>query len=209
MLGLIFVAIMFSVYLINTGLGTDILIPFFPNSVTINLSYLYIPFAVLVLISTTNAVNITDGLDGLATGITIIVMTCFMFIASKYVQYEYIRVFCAIMIGGLLGFLMYNKNPAKVFMGDTGSLALGGALGGIALLMKNPLILIIVGGVYLVETLSVAIQVISFKTRGKRIFKMAPIHHHFELCGWRETKVVSVFWGISLILCVIGYFSVR
>ena len=208
MFGLILIATLFSVYIVKMGVSTSIMIPFFKESVRINLLYLYIPFSILVLISATNAVNITDGLDGLATGITSIVMTFFMIYATKC-QTDYIVAFCAIMVGGLLGFLLYNKSKAKVFMGDTGSLALGGALGAIALLMENPLMLIIVGGVYVIETLSVAIQVISFKTRGKRVFKMAPIHHHFELCGWKETKVVLVFWLASLVLCVIGYFAIR
>lgn len=208
MLGLILIATVFSVYITKIGVSTSIMIPFFNESVRINLAYLYIPFSILVLISATNAVNITDGLDGLATGITSIVMTFFMIYANKC-HMDFVVAFCAIMIGGLLGFLIYNKSKAKVFMGDTGSLALGGALGAIALLMENPLLLIVVGGVYVIETLSVAIQVISFKTRGKRVFKMAPIHHHFELCGWKETKVVLVFWLASLVLCVIGYFAIR
>lgn len=208
MFGLILIATIFAVYSIKAGISTSIDIPFFKDGLRLNLSYLYIPFSILVLIATTNAVNITDGLDGLATGITTIVMAFFMTYAKIY-NVDYIVSFCAIMIGGLLGFLIYNKSKAKVFMGDTGSLALGGALGAIALLLENPLVLIIVGGVYVIETLSVAIQVISFKTRGKRVFKMAPIHHHFELCGWKETKVVYVFWFVSLILCLIGYISIR
>lgn len=206
MFGLILVATAFSFYA-KEYIGTEIMIPFIDS--TVNLGYLYIPFAILVLISATNAVNITDGLDGLAAGISIIVITFFMLVTRKIADYEYVSIFSAIMVGCLLGFLMYNKNPAKIFMGDTGSLALGGAIGGISLCMKNPLILIIVCGVCVIETLSVAIQVLSFKFRGKRVFKMAPIHHHFELSGFSERKVVAIFWGVSVILCVVGYFSIR
>ncbi|MBP5426404.1 MAG: phospho-N-acetylmuramoyl-pentapeptide-transferase [Clostridiales bacterium] len=207
MFGLIFVATVFAVCIRKIGIDTGVVVPFL-KGVVIDLKYLYVPFVVLVLISTTNAVNLTDGLDGLATGVSTIVMLFFMIVATRVSDYTYIKIFCAIMSGGLMGFLVFNKNPAKVFMGDTGSLALGGAIAGVALLMKNPLLLIIVCGVCVIETLSVIIQVTSFKLRGKRVFKMAPLHHHFELSGMRETTVVKMFWLLSVLLCVVGYFSI-
>lgn len=207
MFGLILVAVAFAMYILRTGMDTKIMIPFLDN-VTVDLYYFYVPIAVLVLISTTNAVNLTDGLDGLASGIGVIVMLFFALVAAKSLDCVYIVIFCATVIGGLLGFLVFNKNPAKIFMGDTGSLALGGAIAGVALLLKNPLILIIVCGVCVIETLSVIIQVVSFKLRGKRVFKMAPLHHHFELSGMKETTVVKMFWLVSVLLCIIGYFSI-
>ena len=157
-----------------------------------------------MLYSTTNAVNITDGLDGLAAGITLIVMVFFSLVAMTNSQWEASMIFSSIVAGGCLGFLTFNVHPAKIFMGDTGSLALGGAVGTLAIMMKMPFVILLVGAVYVAEILSVAIQVISFKTRGKRVFKMAPLHHHFELSGWKETKVVYSFWIVTLVLCGIG-----
>ncbi|GAE87543.1 phospho-N-acetylmuramoyl-pentapeptide-transferase [Acetivibrio straminisolvens JCM 21531] len=153
--------------------------------------------------------NITDGLDGLAAGVTLIIAVFFTIVAMTRGEWEYIKIFSSIVSGGCLGFLAFNTYPAKVFMGDTGSLALGGAVGAIAILMKMPLILLIVGGIYVIEALSVMIQVLSFKLTGKRVFKMAPIHHHFELSGWKEVKVVWVFWGVTVLLCIIGFFALR
>jgi phospho-N-acetylmuramoyl-pentapeptide-transferase len=202
MLGLLLIAVVFTFYLVfNTDLGVDVNIPFLG---TIDSAWFFIVFTIFVLISMTNAVNITDGLDGLATGITLIVMVFFTVVAMTRGEWTYIKVFSAIVAGGCLGFLSFNIHPAKVFMGDTGSLALGGAVAATAIMMKMPFILLVVGAVYVIEILSVAIQVISFKLRGKRVFKMAPIHHHFELVGWKETKVVAVFWITTLILCFIG-----
>jgi len=208
MFGLLLVAVVFAVYVSRTQ-TSDIIIPFMGMDRTVSLGWLFVPFVVLVLIASTNAVNITDGLDGLAAGVTLIVTVFFTIVAMTRGEWEYIKIFSAIVSGGCLGFLAFNAHPAKVFMGDTGSLALGGAVGAIAILMKMPLILIIVGGIYVIEALSVMIQVLSFKLTGKRVFKMAPIHHHFELSGWKEVKVVWVFWGITVLLCILGFFALR
>lgn len=207
MFGLLVIATVFAFYISYTDLGTDIIIPFLGKNITFDLAWAFIPFTIFVLLSTTNAVNMTDGLDGLASGITLIVMVFFTLVAMTSGEWDYIKVFSAMIAGGCMGFLVYNVHPARVFMGDTGSLALGGAVGAIAIMMKLPLIILIVGAVYVIELLSVAIQVVSFKTRGKRVFKMAPIHHHFELLGWKETRVVHVFWLVTIILCIIGLLS--
>ena len=188
------------------GVGTHIYLPFFKTY--IDLGIWYIPFAILVLISTTNVVNITDGLDGLAGGIMVIMLTFFA-VYGIINQINGITYISAILIGACLGFLVYNINPARVFMGDTGSLALGGFLGAIALMLQLPLILLVVAGVCVIEALSDIIQVVYFKiTNGKRIFKMAPLHHHLELSGWSEKRVTRVFYAITIILCVIGIFLV-
>ncbi|MBN1211813.1 MAG: phospho-N-acetylmuramoyl-pentapeptide-transferase [candidate division Zixibacteria bacterium] len=191
-------------------------IPFFKNYV-LNLGILYVPFIVLVITSSSNAVNLTDGLDGLAIGlcgICFLTFTGFVYVSgrldfSSYLQIEYfpgsgeLAVYCGAALGAVLGFLWFNSNPAEVFMGDTGSLALGGALGAIAIMIKKELLLVIVGGVFVVEVLSVIIQVLSYKYRGgRRVFKMAPLHHHFELKGWPEAKVVVRFWILGA-LCAL------
>ncbi|GAA0177258.1 phospho-N-acetylmuramoyl-pentapeptide-transferase [Clostridium sediminicola] len=186
-------------------IGSSIIIPF--AKIQIDLGIVYIPFIVLYFSAATNAVNLTDGLDGLSTTITTLVMTFFASVALSLGNMQ-VALFCGALAGALLGFLHFNAYPAKVFMGDTGSLALGGALGAIAMVLKLPLLVIIVGGVYVAETLSVIIQVISFKTTGKRVFKMSPLHHHFELCGWHETRVVVVFSIVTIILCLIGFLSI-
>ena len=148
--------------------------------------------------------NLTDGLDGLASGITSIIMIFFAFVAAMYGNKE-MSTFSAIVGGSTIGFLLFNMHPAKVFMGDTGSLALGGAFCSVALMLKMPLVLIVVAGVCVVEALSVILQVTYFKlTKGKRIFKMAPIHHHLELSGYKETTIVPLFWGITIVLCILG-----
>ncbi len=202
MFALIVVATIFAFYVAyNTDIGMDVTIPLLG---TIDSVWFFIPFTIFVLIATTNSVNLTDGLDGLATGITLTVMIFFAVVAMTDPAWDYVKVFSAMVAGGCLGFLTFNMHPAKVFMGDTGSLALGGAVGAIAIVMKMPFIILVVGAVYVLEALSVAIQVISFKSRGKRVFKMAPLHHHFELSGWKETKVVYVFWGATFLLCVMG-----
>ncbi len=163
-------------------------------------TWLYVIFAMFVVVGTVNAVNLTDGLDGLASSVTVVVMLFFS-IAAHLLGETGAEMFAAAIVGGLLGFLIYNKYPAKVFMGDTGSLFLGGALAVIAIGLEMPLFIIVAGFVYFAETLSVIIQVTSFKLTGKRVFKMSPIHHHFEMCGWSEKKIVTVFTIVSVVLC--------
>ncbi|CAB1242232.1 phospho-N-acetylmuramoyl-pentapeptide-transferase [Clostridium sp. MT-14] len=188
----------------NPYIGTSIIIPFAHE--TWDLGKFYIPFIIVYFAATTNAVNLTDGLDGLATSVTLLVMT-FLALVSFAMGHITLAVFCAVLAGALLGFLRYNAFPARIFMGDTGSLALGGAVAAVAMILKLPLLVIIIGGIYVLEALSVILQVISFKLTGKRIFKMAPIHHHFELSGWHETKVVSIFCIVTVILCLFGFLS--
>ena len=196
--------------------------PFFKNLV-INLGWFFIPFSVFIIVGSSNAVNLTDGLDGLATVPVILVAGCFAFISyvtgnivfSEYLKITYIPnvgevvVFCGSIIGACLGFLWFNAPPAKIFMGDTGSLALGGSLGGIGIITKHEIVLAITGGLFVFEALSVIIQVVSFKLTGKRVFKMAPIHHHFEKKGWPESTVVIRFWIISIILALIGIATLK
>jgi len=185
----------------NTDLGTEIYIPFLKNS--IELGIMFVPFVVLVMVSSVNAVNLTDGLDGLAAGLIIISMFSFALIA--YMQnIEPIGIFSLIVAFISLGFLVYNFFPAQIFLGDVGSLALGGALASVAIFTRTELFLLIIGGVFVIETLSVILQVVSVKLRGKIIFKMSPIHHHFELCGWKEPKIIIRFWIMGLILGFIG-----
>ncbi len=186
------------------GISTAVRVPF--TAFEINLGWLFIPFAAVVILATVNSVNLTDGLDGLATCVTMVVSLFFMLFSrlDAFIN-PAISLFAAIVLGSLAGFLVYNKYPAKVFMGDTGSLFLGGAVCGMAILMEQPLALLIVGLVYVIESLSVILQVISFKTTGKRIFKMSPIHHHFEMCGWSEKKVVIVFSFVTMVLCALMY----
>lgn len=200
------VALIFAVWMVAAGLvDTEILIPF--TGYYLELGYIiYIPFVVLVMLAAVNSVNLTDGLDGLAGSITLFV-SVFYLIVSSIEGLSATSVFAASVAGGILGFLLYNKYPAKVFMGDTGSLFLGGAVSAMAIFTKNPLGLLIVGFVYVAEALSVIIQVAYFKKTGKRIFKMSPIHHHFEMCGWSERKVVAVFSLATVVLCIIGYFA--
>ncbi|MCM8711006.1 phospho-N-acetylmuramoyl-pentapeptide-transferase [Clostridium sp. SYSU_GA19001] len=184
--------------------GTIIIVPFIQKSV--NLGKWYVPFIVLYYAATTNAVNLTDGLDGLATSVTLLVMTFFALVSYGLGHYT-LAIFCGVIAGALLGFLRYNAFPAQIFMGDTGSLALGGAIATVAMMLKLPLLVIIVGGIYAIETLSVILQVASFKLTKKRIFKMSPLHHHFELSGWHETKIVSIFSIITVILCLVAFLS--
>lgn len=199
----ILVAVILIIYQYNSKeIGTDLYIPFIKDYRSIG--FLYIPFVIFVIVGTVNSVNLTDGLDGLSSCVTIICLLFFNFVAIKLQRYE-IAGFCLALAGALIGFLYYNKFPAKVFMGDTGSLALGGAISAIALLLNVPLILPIAGGIYFIETLSVIIQVVSFKTRGKRVFLISPLHHHFEQKGWHEKKIVAVFSLVELILCIISY----
>lgn len=186
--------------------ATQLVIPF--TNHIINLGIWYIPFMMIFIIGTVNAVNLTDGLDGLASGVTLIV-SCFFVLFAVSISNSDVAILAAATAGACLGFLGFNSYPAKVFMGDTGSMALGGAVVAFATLTNSPLLIVIVGFIYLAEALSVMIQVTYFKlTHGKRIFKMAPLHHHFEQCGWPETRVVFVFWIVTVVLCWIGVLAV-
>ena len=188
----------------SVNLGTYLRIPF--TNFKMPLGIMYIPFVIFYYAGVTNAVNLTDGLDGLASTVSILVLT-FFGVVAYIMSHESLAVFSFVLAGGLLGFLKYNAYPAKIFMGDTGSLAIGGAIATIALILELPLILVIVGGIYVFETISVILQVSSYKLRGKRLFKMAPIHHHFEQIGWSETKIVTIFSVITVILCFIGFMA--
>lgn len=181
--------------------ATQIMIPF--TDYIINLGPLYVPIMMFVIIGTVNAVNLTDGLDGLASGITLIVSIFFMLLAISVGNSD-VAILAAATGGACLGFLGFNSYPAKVFMGDTGSMALGGAVVSFAVLTNSVLLIPIVGGIYFAEAISVIIQVTSFRLTGKRVFKMAPIHHHFELCGWKENQVVMIFSVITLMVSIIG-----
>ena len=198
----IFITLVFLCYLYRyEEMGTDILIPFTGES--IELGIWYYPFLFFVMLGTVNGANFTDGLDGLESGVTVLI-SVFLTVAAIDFQKD-LFIITAAVTGSLLGFLLFNVYPAKVFMGDTGSLALGGFVASAAIILKIPLFLAMVAFVYLLEVLSVVLQVTFFKiTGGKRIFKMAPLHHHFELGGWKETKVVIVFWVVTLALCVIS-----
>ena len=198
------VTILFAIYLLKMNdFGTEIYVPF-TKGFYINLGWLYVPFLFFVMVGTVNSVNLTDGLDGLASGVTVLVATYFVFIA--YAVNKGLIPVCGAAIGALLGFLVFNSYPAKLFMGDTGSLALGGFVASVAILTKMPIMLVIVGFVYVCESLSVMIQVGYFKlTGGKRIFKMAPIHHHFELSGLQGIKVVELFTIATAVLCLLGF----
>lgn len=203
MLGLMIIAIAYVVMLVfNFHNGTDIYIPFVDTYIMVPM-WIYIPFAVVVILATTNAINLTDGIDGLSTSVTTIILTCLTVISIIWGIKE-TTIFGCIIIGAALGFLLFNLHPARVFMGDTGSLMLGGAIAGIALYLKIPLLLIIIAIIPVIETASVIIQVAYYKKTGKRVFKMAPIHHHFELCGWKENTIVSIFSLITLIMCMVG-----
>ena len=204
------------------GLNHHLAFPFLKD-VLLNLGMLYVPFVIFVLIGASNAVNMTDGLDGLATVPIMIAAACFGLISYLignilYAGYLHIphvpgsgelAVFCAAMIGACLGFLWYNAPPAQVFMGDTGSLAFGGALGAVAVITKHEIVLAIIGGIFVVEALSVMIQVFWYKRTGKRVFLMAPIHHHFEKKGWKESTVVVRFWIVAVILALVGLSTLK
>lgn len=197
-------------------------VPFFKRLV-IDLGWFYIPFTVLVIVGSSNAVNLTDGLDGLAAGlvgIAAIANAVIVYVGGNRIIAEYLRiqyipgsgelvVFCGAILGASLGFLWYNAHPAEVFMGDTGSLALGGALGALAVVTKHELILVITGGIFVAEAVSVMLQVASYKLTGKRLFKMAPVHHHFEQLGWPESKVIIRFWIVGIILALVSLSSLK
>lgn len=187
------------------GRGSEIIVPF--TSGRWDLGWYYPLFATLLLVATTNAVNLTDGLDGLAAGTTFWVAIAYFFLAVAMDKAELV-IFTGALAGGCLGFLVYNFYPARVFMGDTGSLALGSAIGILSILTRTELLLPILGGVYVLEALSVILQVASFRLTGRRLFRMSPLHHHFELLGWPETRVVLFFWLVGFLLAVLGLFSI-
>ncbi len=203
MLGLLIIAVIYVLFLVyGFNLGTDTYIPIFKIYINIPV-FLYIPLAVLVILSTTNAINLTDGVDGLASSVSCLIITCLTVIGISNQMYE-VSIFGSIVIGATLGFLIFNLHPAKVFMGDTGSLMLGGVISSIALYLKMPLLLVVIAIIPVLEALSDIIQVMYYKKTGKRVFKMAPLHHHFELSGWKENKIVVVFSLITLIACAVG-----
>lgn len=184
------------------GRGTAVFFPVIPS--VFDIGWLYFPLGIFVMISSVNAVNLTDGLDGLASGITIFAAVTYMLLCQAWGLTD-LSVFAAALVGGCLGFLIFNLHPARIFMGDTGSLALGGALGALAVLTKTELLLPLLGGVFVLETLSVIIQVLYFRlNNGKRFFKMAPLHHHFELSGWSEQKVVFSFWTMAAAFAILS-----
>jgi phospho-N-acetylmuramoyl-pentapeptide-transferase len=207
---------------IHNNYSTVLTLPFIKNFRP-DLGWAYIPFIVVILVGASNAVNLTDGLDGLAIGSTLIAAvayTVLTYAAGNFRIADYLRiawvpqtgelaVFCGAMVGASLGFLWFNAHPAEIFMGDVGSLALGGAIGCLAVMIKQEVLLVFVGGLFVIEALSVIIQVISFKTTGRRVFKMSPIHHHFELSGWRETKVVVRFWIIAIIFAMLSLATLK
>lgn len=207
MIGLLSIAVLYVIYLLKImDLGTNTYIPFL--KIYINLPiWIYIPFAIFVILATTNAINLTDGVDGLCPTISAIIITCLTVIGIVF-DIKEVVIFGTIVIGICLGFLLFNMHPAKVFMGDTGSLLLGGVIVAISLYIKMPFILVIIALIPVLETLSVLMQVLYFKKTGNRFFKMAPLHHHFELSGWGENKVVSIFSLITLLLCIIGLFAI-
>ena len=216
------IGILFLTYFSENQDIKNLYFPFFKNLI-INLGWFFIPFAIFIIVGSSNAVNLTDGLDGLATVPVILVAGCFAFISyvtgnivfSEYLQIPYIKdvgevsVFLGAIIGSCLGFLWFNAPPAKIFMGDTGSLSLGGSLGAVGIITKHEIVLAITGGLFVLEAVSVIVQVISFKMTGKRIFKMAPIHHHYEKKGWPESTVVIRFWIVAIILAMIGLATLK
>lgn len=203
LIGQLVIAIAFFVIAKGQGFDTNLMIP--GTDIKFDLHWAYFILVLFMLIGGSNAVNLTDGLDGLLSGTAAIAFGAFGIIAVAQDQYA-VAIFCMAVVGAVLGFLVFNANPAKVFMGDTGSLALGGAIAAVAILLKQELLLVVIGGVFVMETLSVIIQVISFKTTGKRVFKMSPLHHHYELCGWSEWRVVVTFWSVGFLLAVLGIY---
>jgi phospho-N-acetylmuramoyl-pentapeptide-transferase len=204
------------------GFHPTLAFPFFKEAV-INLGLLYVPFVVLVLVGSSNAVNLTDGLDGLAIGVTLIAASTyavFTYVAgnrvvASYLQVEYVSgvgevsVFCAALVGASLGFLWFNAHPAQVFMGDVGSLAIGAAIGSVAVLAKQEIVLVLVGGIFVLEALSVMLQVASFKLTGRRVLRMSPLHHHFELVGWAEPKIIVRFWILAILCALLGLSTLK
>jgi phospho-N-acetylmuramoyl-pentapeptide-transferase len=219
---LVAAAVMVFLFVTRSEHTTLLYLPFFKYPV-LDLGWLYIPFGILLLVGTSNAVNLTDGLDGLATGLVILVGVTFAILTyvsgradfAEYLQIPYVRgsgeltIALLSIVGGSVGFLWYNSHPAEVFMGDTGSLSLGGVIGVVALVLKKEILLIIIGGVFVLEALSVIVQVLSFKWRGRRVFKMAPLHHHFELKGWDESKVVIRFWILGGLFTILSLSTLK
>ncbi|MDV2685333.1 phospho-N-acetylmuramoyl-pentapeptide-transferase [Alkalihalophilus lindianensis] len=203
LVGQLIIAGLFYWGLLQLGISTVITIP--ATTISLDIGWLYLPLVIVMLVGASNAVNLTDGLDGLLAGTGAIAFGAFAILAW-YADLIDVAIFSAAIVGAVLGFLVFNAHPAKVFMGDTGSLALGGAIAAIAIMTKQELLLVLIGGVFVIETLSVIIQVISFKTRGKRVFKMSPLHHHYELSGWSEWRVVVTFWMVGMILAVLGIY---
>lgn len=204
LIGQIIIALVFYFVLRGQEFSTAISIP--GTSLEFDLGWFYAVLIIVMLVGASNAVNLTDGLDGLLAGTAAIAFGAFAIIAWNGVPNDMVSIFALAVVGALLGFLVFNAHPAKVFMGDTGSLALGGAIAAIAILLKLEILLIIIGGVFVIETLSVIIQVISFKTTGKRIFKMSPLHHHYELVGWSEWRVVTTFWFVGLLFAILAIY---
>ncbi|WP_455661880.1 phospho-N-acetylmuramoyl-pentapeptide-transferase [Pradoshia sp.] len=202
-LGQVVVSIIFYLICRQSDLSTAIGIPF--TDYELDFGWFYVFIVIFWLVGFSNAVNLTDGLDGLVSGTSAIAFGAFAVLAWNQQNYE-VALFCVAVVGAVLGFLVFNAHPAKVFMGDTGSLALGGALATVAILLKLELLLVIIGGVFVIETLSVILQVASFKSTGKRIFKMSPLHHHYELSGWSEWRVVVTFWSVGLLLSILGIY---
>ena len=207
---------------VNPGTSSVLEMPFFKD-LAINLGIFYIPFVILVITASSNAVNLTDGLDGLAIGCIVLTAGAYtgMSYLTGHVQFaEYLgiyylpdagelSVFCAAVAGAGLGFLWYNAFPASIFMGDTGALALGGAIGTVAVFIKKEIVLLLVGGIFVIEAISVLIQIVSFRSTGKRVFKIAPLHHHFEMCGWAEPKVTIRFWIVAIILLLLSFATLK
>jgi phospho-N-acetylmuramoyl-pentapeptide-transferase len=219
------VSLTVAILLINLGtvnFETRVSVPFF-KEVLLDLGWFYVPFVVLVIVGASNAVNLTDGLDGLAIGPTLVAASFYTVVAylagnanfSRYLQIVYVEgageltVFCAALLGAGMGFLWYNAYPASIFMGDIGSLALGAALGVVAVISKHEILLVLVGGIFVIEAVSVMIQVIAFRLSGKRVLKMAPLHHHFELLGWPEPKIIVRFWIIAIILALLSMSTLK
>lgn len=203
LLGQIVISAIFYFIFKQNDFPTTVSIPL--TDISFDLGWFYVVFIIFWLVGFSNAVNITDGLDGLVSGTSAIAFGALAVLAWNQGQYD-IAIFGVAVVGAVLGFLVFNAHPAKVFMGDTGSLALGGAIATIAILTKLEIILILIGGVFVIETLSVILQVASFKTAGKRIFKMSPLHHHYELVGWSEWRVVVTFWTVGLLFAVLGIY---
>ncbi|MCM3123405.1 phospho-N-acetylmuramoyl-pentapeptide-transferase [Mesobacillus sp. AQ2] len=203
LLGQIIISVIFFFIFNQSEFSTVVSIPL--TDLSFDLGWGYALFIIFWMVGFSNAVNLTDGLDGLVSGTAAIAFGAFAVLAWNQSQYE-LSIFSVAVVGAVLGFLVFNAHPAKVFMGDTGSLALGGAIATVAILAKLEIILIIIGGIFVIETLSVILQVISFKTTGKRIFRMSPLHHHYELIGWSEWRVVVTFWTVGLLFAILGIY---
>ncbi|ALC91079.1 phospho-N-acetylmuramoyl-pentapeptide-transferase [Bacillus sp. FJAT-18017] len=203
LVGQIIISVIFYLMYRQNGFPSELNIPF--TDYSLHLGWFYLVFVIFWMVGFSNAVNLTDGLDGLVSGTAAIAFGAFAVLAWNQSQFE-LAIFSVAVVGAVLGFLVFNAHPAKVFMGDTGSLALGGAIAAVSILTGLELLLLIIGGVFVIETLSVILQVISFKTTGKRIFKMSPLHHHYELSGWSEWRVVVTFWSVGLLLAILGIY---